>query len=97
MSKPMLKFPSIEQFKTINKHVRDSVQYHNTLFPTIKFMGSVKIHGTNASFVRPVNGTQDDIYFQSRERVLDIVQDNAGFCAWGTGKKDVLNELLTVA
>lgn len=97
MSKPMLKFPSIEQFKNITKHVRDSVEYHNTKFPEIKFMGSVKIHGTNASFVCPVNGTPDNIYFQSRERVLDMVQDNAGFCAWGTGKKEILHQFIQVA
>lgn len=84
----MIKFPSIEQYRNIIKQVRLEHDYqgkdendypiykHNSDFPSITFKGTVKLHGTNAGIVKYADGT---IRYQSRERVLDLVQDNAGF------------------
>ena len=46
-------------------------------YPTLQFNGTVKLHGTNAAIV----SSPDGITFQSRERVLTRVADNAGFMA----------------
>jgi len=84
----MKKFPSIEQFRNVIKQVRlrhdfqgkegdEPVYSHLTPYPTLKFIGTVKLHGTNAAIVK----YKDRIEFQSRERVLSLDQDNSGFMA----------------
>jgi len=83
----MIKYPSIEQFRNIVRAVRTNHDYkgkdetgaaiyrHDSPYPTIEFTGTVKLHGTNAAIVK----YKDRIEFQSRERVLSLIQDNAGF------------------
>lgn len=84
-------FPSINQFKQIVKQVRDNAKFHATALPTIKFRGTVKLHGTNAAVCMTTDG---NLYAQSRERVLDLVQDNAGFCAFTVQYKEYFQELM---
>lgn len=84
----MKKYPSIEQFRNVIRTVRknhdykgkdengESIYYHDSNYPTLKFKGTVKLHGTNAAVVKYPNGK---IEFQSRSRVLDLESDNAGF------------------
>nr|DAI89624.1 MAG TPA: RNA ligase 2 [Caudoviricetes sp.] len=84
----MKKYNSIEQFRNVIRKVKENHDYqgkdesgnaiysHTSDYPTIKFKGTVKIHGTNAGVVLHKNGQLD---FQSRERVLSLEQDNAGF------------------
>lgn len=76
----MEKFGSIEQFKNVIKQVRDHAKWNGTPLPTLTFIGTTKLHGTNASVVFDQNGNHT---FQSRERELSIESDNAGFCMWG--------------
>jgi hypothetical protein len=98
----MIKFPSIEQFRTVVRAVSDRAQYvsgggdsepvfdRTRPLPTIKYEGTVKLHGTNAGIVFR-NGK--DVEFQSRERILTETADNAGFYKWGqtvVDKFDVL-------
>lgn len=59
------------------------------VYPKLTFEGTVKLHGTNASVVYD-NG---NIYAQSRENVLSINNDNAGFCFWVENNKEFLNDL----
>jgi hypothetical protein len=85
----MIKFPSIEQFRNVIRHVKTHAQYAgkdengDAIFdpskpiPTLKFRGTVKLHGTNAGIVYDV--ATDSFSYQSRERVLSLTQDNAGF------------------
>lgn len=54
--------------------------------PTLKFRGSVKLHGTNAAVVFASGG----ITYQSRERELTLTADNAGFYAHMATKGDAL-------
>lgn len=88
----MQKYASIEQLR----HVVDTVNSRATYVgrdennvpvydtsrprPTLTFTGTVKLHGTNAGigFSLP----SGDWYAQSRERVLSLEADNAGFCAF---------------
>lgn len=86
----MKKYSSIEQFRTVIKEVRmhfdfkgkdengKAIYQHTENYPTLKFRGTVKLHGTNASVVKYSDGRFD---FQSRERVLSLDDDNADFMA----------------
>ena len=85
----MKKYPSIEQFRHVIRAVRTTHDYqgkdetgepiysHKENYPVLKFQGTVKLHGTNASIVKYT----DRLEFQSRERVLALGDDNAGFMA----------------
>lgn len=86
-----IKYPSINQYKNVIKAVRDRTFYSgkddagNPIFiekelPTITFNGTVKIHGTNSAWRYEL--ATDKVVAQSRERDLDLISDNAGFCAY---------------
>ena len=86
----MIKFPSIEQFRTAIKNVQSRAQWsgrdengdhifdRGKLIPTLTLRGTVKLHGTNAGIVYDA-GTATIQSYQSRERELTLTQDNAGF------------------
>lgn len=93
----MKKFPSIEQFRNVIRSVKERHDYkgkdelgefplyrHDTPYPTLTFSGTVKLHGTNASVVLYKDG---HIEYQSRENVLSLTKDNAGFMLNMSGKK----------
>lgn len=84
-----LAFPSIEQFKNAIRAVK---QQTNTVGfdaagepvydslkppPTLKYRGSVKLHGCNAAIV--LNYKTGEKQAQSRERILTVEDDNYGF------------------
>ena len=84
----MKKFPSIDQFRSIVRTVKvqhdyqgkdengEAIYQHLSNYPTLKFQGTIKLHGTNAAVVKYSDGRLE---FQSRERVLSLEQDNANF------------------
>jgi len=76
----MYKYHSIEQFRNVIKDIgfafKDSM-------PILEFQGTVKIHGTNAGVVLPEN------YAQSRNNVITIENDNAGFARFHNEKSFV--------
>ncbi len=86
----MIKYPSIEQFRNVVKNARlmhdfkgkdeegKAIYQHTDNYPTLKFIGTVKLHGTNTGIVK----YKDKIEFQSRERVLTTDEDNAGFMSY---------------
>jgi hypothetical protein len=90
----MIKFPSIEQYRNVIREVRTNHDYqgkseigepvyqHRRAYPKLQFRGTVKLHGTNAAIVKYKNR----IEYQSRERVLSLTQDNAGFMLNMVGK-----------
>jgi RNA ligase len=92
----MKKYPSIEQFRSVIRVVKTQHDYagkdengetiysHLTPYPKLKFKGTVKVHGTNAGIILHKNSQID---FQSRERVLSLEQDNAGFMLAMMGKQ----------
>jgi hypothetical protein len=62
----------------------DAKYSHSTPYPVFTFRGTVKLHGTNSAIVLYkqsdfVDGEQYHFEFQSRENVLSLEQDNAGF------------------
>lgn len=93
MQQNHIAFPSIKQFKEIVRHVNDNCSFHQINHPTLHFVGTTKIHGTNAGICRLVNGSIDDIYVQSRERIITVNSDNCGFALWVDANKKELNEL----
>ena len=86
--KKHIKFPSIEQFRTVvsnvNRHFNfvgldengDAIYDPTLPKPVITFKGTVKLHGTNAgvSF-----NTKSGLWAQSRENIITPEKDNAGF------------------
>lgn len=86
----MKKYPSIDQFRNVIRTVRSRHDYkgsdsesnpiyrHTENYPVLKFIGTVKLHGTNSSIVKYSDGRLE---FQSRERVLSLDEDNANFMA----------------
>ncbi len=88
-----IKWPSIEQFRNVVKNVQHRSQYvgkdeegnpvmdRNAKAPTLTFEGTVKLHGTNAAVGCSESG---EIWFQSRERIITIESDNAGFASFAT-------------
>lgn len=88
-------FTSIESFKTIVQQTRKYFGEKNLPLPTHTFIGTVKLHGSNAS-VRYVHAT-GELIPQSRNRVLSLDSDNAGF-AWfvETHKQAILDLILSI-
>ena len=86
--KKMIKFPSIDQFRTVvtnvNRHFNfvgldenGEAIYDPTLpKPTLKFKGTVKLHGTNAGVSY---NAKESMWAQSRENIITPEHDNAGF------------------
>lgn len=57
---------------------RDQAAFENRPAPVRKYRGTVKLHGTNAGVTWPAG---QPLVFQSRNRILKIGDDNAGFAA----------------
>jgi len=87
-----VKFPKIGQFRDVIRHVRErhdfkccdesgkAVYEHTEDYPTLKFSGTVKMHGTNASIVLDENRV---VTVQDRRRVIRVgVDDNVGFASF---------------
>lgn len=68
-----IKFPDIEGFHNILKHVQ---KYPEHINPVVKYYGKVKLHGTNAGVTITKDG---QVIPQSRTKVLSITSDNYGF------------------
>lgn len=89
-------FPDIGQFRNVIRNVSNKTRYAGTdpngdpiydyskPLPTLSFEGTVKLHGTNAAIA--LDKATGDVWFQSRERLLSLGQDNAGFMASFHGK-----------
>jgi hypothetical protein len=102
----MIKYPSIDQFRNVVKAVNFRTNYDGKdevtgkpkfvprTQPTLKFRGTTKIHGTNASIVRRFDVDGGPVFtFQSRERELTLTADNAGFLLTMSDKEQTLIEL----
>ena len=92
----MIKFPSIDDLKRITKVIQQRAQYvgkdengdvivnRAAIAPTLMFHGTVKLHGTNASVCF---NQVDGLWCQSRERIISVDSDNAGFAAYVESNK----------
>ena len=94
----MIKFPSIEQYRSIVKHVKDNTAYvgkdeegnaifnYDKEYPQIRFYGTPKGHGTNAGV--SFDFKTGELWAQSRENIITIQKDNAGFAAFVEKNKE---------
>ena len=84
-------FPKIRQYHQVLRDLKLHHQYVGTddagnpifdstvALPSIEFVGYTKLHGTNAAICLRADGS---FYCQSRENIIDEVNDNAGFAHW---------------
>lgn len=96
-----IKYPSIDQFKTVIKAVTQDTRYagrdendhpiyNQDPLPTLDFIGTTKIHGSCAGYRYNKNG---ELVAQSRERDLSLLSDNYGFCAFVFKHEKLFREL----
>lgn len=100
----MVKFPSIEQFRTVVKNVQHRSAYVGMSedgevimdrcrkAPILRFSGTVKLHGTNAAVGVDFN---NEIWFQSRENIITPDKDNAGFAMFAYSKNTIWQDIAT--
>ena len=98
-----IKYPKINQFRQVVSDIIHAVTftgldedgkpiYNNGVEkPTIKFTGTVKLHGTNASVCY---NNVDGFWTQSREQIITPEKDNAGFSAFANNIKDELISMI---
>jgi hypothetical protein len=82
-------YPSIEQFRNAIHKVTNAARQngvdvngdptydHTRTLPTLTYEGTVKLHGTNAAM--GINHVAGEFWYQSRENVITLEKDNAGF------------------
>lgn len=87
-----ISYPSIEQYRNAIRRVTDHARYigrdenGDAVFdltkpaPTLTYRGTVKLHGTNAA-IGLHRSNNNEIWFQSRENVISVGKDNAGFAS----------------
>ncbi|CAF0950123.1 unnamed protein product [Adineta steineri] len=79
----MISYPETEQFRQaiskITRNTRRREEDRDKVLPVLKFIGTVKLHGSNAAI-----GYHKDSghWFQSRNNVLTPQKDNAGFAQY---------------
>jgi len=90
-------FPEIGQFNNVCKNVSEFTSYdgrdadgniirnYSRPKPTIKFTGTVKLHGTNAGVSY---NSVDGIWYQSRSNIITPLSDNAGFAFFAESNKE---------
>ena len=100
--KKMVKFPSIEQFRTVvsnvNRHFNfvgldengDAIYDPTLPKPVITFKGTVKLHGTNAGVSFNNIGR---LWAQSRENIITVEKDNAGFAFFVESNKEIFEQM----
>lgn len=98
----VIKFPSIEQYRNtisnVIKHYNfegldangDAIYNPSKPKPILKFIGTVKLHGTNfgISF-----NDEHGMWSQSKENVINLQKDNAGSAFFAESNKNVLLDL----
>ena len=101
--KRMIKYPSIEQDRGVVKLVTERACYigkdedGKVIFdflkpkPKLTFTASEKIHGTNAGVSYSI---PDGIWAQSRENIITVEKDNAGFAFFVSQNESVLIDMI---
>jgi len=108
------KYHSTSQFRNVVKHIKQKTQYvgydevankavvdRAIKMPTLEYVGTVKLHGTNASIILHEDG---EVSFHSKNQILGMFtsresgqiigkSDNAGFFHEMSSKKDAIYNL----
>ena len=87
----MQPFHDIESLRHVCGDVARHCEYaQKEVKPTIKFRGTVKLHGTNGG----VRVSRSGVVAQGRNRVLTIQNDNFGFAHFVAGRESLFNRIL---
>jgi len=100
--KKHISFPDIKDFKTALNNITHMTRfrgldesgkciYDDTPLPTITFKGTVKLHGTNAGVCF---NEESGIWFQSREDIITVQNDNAGFAFFASTHSDAFMKII---
>lgn len=95
MTKTFTSYPSTEQFRSTVRYVRERAEHAKIVLPKLKFHGTVKIHGSNASIAFN-GGDPKNFWCQSRNNLIAPGNDNAGFATYIHDHADVVSSLLSV-
>jgi hypothetical protein len=87
------KFGSIEQYKNVITNIRQHAKKYDKPLPTLTFVGTVKLHGTNAAI--GYNAATGELWAQSRERIITPFDDNAGFAKYFEEHKILWEQFLS--
>ena len=103
MEKKHIGFTEIPQFRDVIRNVTYQSQFQgfdednepilnkNATRPTVTFIGTVKLHGTNSS----ICATNEETWYQSRKNIVTVDKDNYGFAQFCTTKQESVGKLLT--
>lgn len=97
-------FTKIKDFKSVVRDISHVVSFdgldaegkpiykspNKIVYPTIRFTGTTKLHGTNASIVKDFN--DGSIYYQSRRNIITPTNDNHGFAFFAESRKEIFKE-----
>ena len=98
-----ISYPKIEQFRNVVSNINREITFTgldkdgNAFYdpsikkPTLTFTGTVKLHGTNASVCF---NAENGFWAQSRENIITIEKDNAGFAFFAESHKAELCSLM---
>jgi len=101
--KKHISYPKIPQFRNIVSNINrevaftgldangDAIYDPSIKKPTLTFKGTVKLHGTNAGVCF---NSENGFWIQSRENIITVEKDNAGFAFFAEGYKIQLCSLL---
>lgn len=84
-------FPSINQFRSTVKAERDHAAYHGIAPRVRRFLGTVKLHGTNAGISCMPDG---EVIYRSRSRIITPDADNHGFARHMAANHDAVCTIL---
>jgi hypothetical protein len=85
----MKPFTSIESFRHAVGSVKKYCADFGKALPTVDYVGTVKLHGTNAG----VRVSHEGVQPQKRTDIVTVGQDNAGFAAFCHDKEKVFREI----
>lgn len=105
--KKHISYPKIAQFRNVVSNINREITFigldedGNAIYdpsikkPTLTFKGTVKLHGTNASVCF---NSKDGLWIQSRQNIITVEKDNAGFASFVTSHKvemcSLINKLI---
>lgn len=101
--KKHISYPKIAQFRNVVSNINREITFvrldedGNAIYnpsvkkPTLTFKGTVKIHGTNASVCF---NSENGFWAQSRQNIITVENDNAGFAFFAESHKAELCSLL---
>lgn len=103
--KKHISYPKIVQFRNVVSNINREITYvgldeeGKSVYdpsidkPTLTFKGTVKLHGTNASVCF---NSKDGFWIQSRQNIITVERDNAGFAFFAESKKEEFQDLIDV-